>query len=167
MSPKFKYRLQPILDQKDKAKGEAERALAKANDALAAEKKKKEELEKRRAEVVAHIEETKRKRDAKAAAGEMTVQESAQYKLFVQGLENRRKEADMEIYKQDRAIERAAEAVEKSKAELIQRAKEFESMSKHRDGWVKGQEADVQKKEQKLMEEIGMVQFMKRKRGET
>jgi flagellar export protein FliJ len=95
--------------------------------------------------------------------GDLTVQESQSYKLFIQGLHERRKDLDLQIYKQERAVERARDGVEKAKTELIQKAKEFEAMSKHKEQWLKQIQLEEQKKEQKLMEEIGMIQFMKRR----
>ncbi len=53
--------------------------------------------------------------------------------------------------------------MEKTKAELIRCAKEFEAMNKHKEGWLQQLKLEEQKKEQKLMEEIGMIQFMKRR----
>jgi flagellar export protein FliJ len=163
MAAQPKYRLQPVLDQKEQAKKTAEQALAKAHQALAEEERKKRALEQEKERLLAQIEEARQKRDQKALAGELTVKESQQYKMFIQGLHEKRKEMDVKIYKQAKAVERAAEAVEKAKAELIRCAKEFEAMGKHKEQWLQQLKAEEQKKEQKLMEEIGMVQFMKRR----
>jgi flagellar export protein FliJ len=163
MAPKPKYRLQPVLDQKEKAKKDAEQALAEAHRRLREEEEKKRALEQEKENALRRIEEAREKRDQKAMAGELTVQESQTYKQFIQGLHERRKELDIQIYKQTKAIERAADGVEKAKGELIQKAKEFEAMSKHKEQWLKQLEMEEQKKEQKLMEEIGMIQFMKRR----
>ncbi|HOT01962.1 MAG TPA: hypothetical protein PLY66_13240 [Acidobacteriota bacterium] len=163
MAQKPKYRLQPVLDQKEKAKSDAEKALARAHQALAEEKRKLQELEEQKTRLLAQIDDARQKRDQKAMEGELTVQESQQYKMYIQGLHEQRKELDVRIYKQTKVVERAAEAVEKTKAELIRCAKEFEAMNKHKDGWLQQLKLEEQKKEQKLMEEIGMIQFMKRR----
>jgi flagellar export protein FliJ len=163
MGQKPKYRLQPVLDQKEQAKKDAEHALAEAHRKLAEEEAKKRALEEEKENLLLRIEEAKEKRDQKAMEGDLTVQESQSYKLFIQGLHERRKDLDLQIYKQERAVERARDGVEKAKTELIQKAKEFEAMSKHKEQWLKQIQLEEQKKEQKLMEEIGMIQFMKRR----
>jgi flagellar export protein FliJ len=166
MCPQQKYRLQPVLDQKEKARQEAEKALALAHRALAEEERKKQELESEKEALLLRIDQTRQKREELAMSGELTVEKAQRYKLFIQGLNEQRKELDLKIYKQTRAVERAAENVEKAKKVVIQKAKEYEAMSKHREQWLQQQALEVQKKEQKLMEEIGMAQFMKR-RGEN
>ena len=96
--------------------------------------------------------------------GELTVQASRQYKLFIQRLHEERKEADVRIYKQTRVVERAEVDVQKAKDHLLTCAREHEAMSKHKEQWIKQQELELQKKEQKIMEEIGMVQHLKKQR---
>ncbi len=164
MTPKFKYRLEPVLEQKERAKKDAEKALAQARAALEAEKKTLEELEAEKQSLLDRIEESRHQRDQKAMEGELTVQASRQYKLFIQRLHEERKEADVRIYKQTRVVERAEVEVQKAKDHLLTCAREHEAMSKHKEQWIKQQELELQKKEQKIMEEIGMVQHLKKQR---
>lgn len=163
MSPQPKYRLEPVLEQKERAKKDAEKALAAARQAMEEEERKKEQLEKEKAALNERIEATKVKRDQKAMEGSLSVKESQQYKIFINGLTDQRKEVDLKIFKQSKAVERAAEAVEKAKTELVRCAKEHEAMAKHKEQWLNQLKLEEQKKEQKLMEEIGMIQFMRRK----
>jgi flagellar biosynthesis chaperone FliJ len=63
MAPKPKYRLQPVLDQKEKAKKDAEQALAEAHRKLREEEEKKRALEQEKENVLRRIEEAKIKRE--------------------------------------------------------------------------------------------------------
>ncbi|MBN2430368.1 MAG: hypothetical protein JXQ27_02785 [Acidobacteria bacterium] len=159
------YRLEPVLEQREKAKHEAEMALAAARETLEEEISKLKELEAEKEKKLQQIELTRRQRDQKALEGTLTVEQSRQYKLYIQRLHNDAKEIDIVIYKQARAVERAEENVAKAKDHLLQCAKEYEAMAKHKERWLEERKTEMDKKEQKLMEEIGMGQYFKRKRG--
>jgi flagellar export protein FliJ len=160
-----KYRLEPVLEQREKEKHQAEMALVAAQEALEQEIVKLKELEAEKEKKLEEIELTREKREQKARDGELTVEQSRQYKLYIQRLHNEAKEMDVVIYKQARAVERAEENVSKAKDHLLQCAKEYEAMAKHKEKWLEERKTELEKKEQKLMEEIGMGQFFKRKRG--
>jgi len=166
MSKLPKYRLEPVLEQKKRAKEESERNLRDAREALDVEIQKLEELEKEKEKKLEEIERTRQKRNLKAVEGTLTVNESRQYKLFIQRLHSEVKEMDIKIYKQSRAVKKAEENVDKANDHLIHCAKEHKAMSKHREKWMKELKMEMAKKEQKLMEEIGMGQYLKRHRGE-
>jgi len=159
------YRLEPVLEQRERARHEAEMALAAAREALEAEIDKLKELEAEKEKKLQKIELTRQQRDQKALEGTLTVEQSRQYKLYIQRLHNDVKEMDIVIYKQARAVERAEENVAKAKDFLLLCAKEYEAMAKHKERWLEERKAEMDKKEQKLMEEIGMGQYFKRKRG--
>jgi flagellar export protein FliJ len=163
--PKQKYRLQPVLDVRDKAKQAAAVLVATRREQLVAAEEK---LRQRREELAAC-----RRRQAMA--------QEQMFKEFERAVEAhtlvthrthladlRRIEEEMlaKVEEQRRAVVNAEAEVEKALTALIEASREVQVIEKHRENWRQRARRDEQLRDQKIGDEIGAITY-RRGRGQS
>jgi flagellar export protein FliJ len=159
------YRLQVLLEMRERAKEEAEQAFSDAVKALEKEKAElkrlEEELEKRKAErkqkVMAYLQQVM----AKGAAGVNGLNMMNRYE---DRLKDEEAQVALEIERQKEAIKVAEKLVEQRRREMAEAAKELKAIEKHKETWQKQIRAERQAKEELNQEEIGNTLFLMRQR---
>jgi flagellar export protein FliJ len=158
------YRLQVLVEMRERAKEQAEQAFS---DAIKALEKEKKELQR----LMEDLERRKRERKAKVAA---YLQEVMAKGAGINGLnmmgryENRLKDEEaqvaLDIERQKEAIKVAEKLVEQRRREMAEAAMELKAIEKHKETWQKQIRAERQAREELNQEEIGNTLFLMRQR---
>ena len=158
------YRLQTLLEMRERAKEEAEQAFSAAIKALEKEKAElkrlEEELERRKAErkqkVMAYLNEVMAK-----GAG---INGMNMMSRFEQRLKDEEAQVALDIERQKEAVKVAERLVEQRRREMAEAAMELKAIEKHRETWQKQIRAERQAREELNQEEIGNTLFLMRQR---
>ncbi len=159
------YRLQALLEMRERAKEEAEQAFSDAVKALEKQKAElkrlEQELETRKAErkqkVMAYLQQIM----AKGTAGPNSFTLMNRYE---ERLKDEEAQLALEIEQQKEAVKAAEKLVEQKRWEMAEAAKELKAIEKHKENWQKQIRAERQAKEELNQEEIGNTLFLMRQR---
>lgn len=159
MPKKERYRLQPILDLKGKAKRASEIALAKAISQLEAEKKKLKELEENKKKIQDEALEMRHRHSEKVIMGESSIRDNELFFNYLRKLKEDEEEADRKILDQKDQVAFAEERLRRARRDYVQACNELKMMEKHKELWAKKIKAKLSAKEEKELGEIGNVVF--------
>jgi len=164
--PKEKYRLQALLTIKARLKKKAEIALARALVELKQAKEKLEELEREKEEIIERWREARAEMKRDTAAG-IAVKKGNVHVNFLRKLKEDEEAKQEEIEDQEQVIEDCENAVAAARREYIDAAKELQVMEKHKELWEKKVKAELTRREQKEMDELGgAIHQLRKWRGE-
>lgn len=160
------YRLQTLLEIRQRAEEAAKNAFSEAQQALAkarAELKRLEEdLERRKRERKQKVMEYLKEVMARGAgAGAMS-----QMNRFEDRLKDEEAQVALAIDKQKEAVKQAEKHVELKRLEMAEAAKELKAIEKHKEKWQKEVKAEREAREDLNQEEIGNALFLARQRKE-
>jgi len=158
------YRLQTLLEMRERAKEEAEQAFSAAIKALEKEKvelkRLEDDLEKRKAErkqkVMAYLNEVMAKGSGINGMNMMS--------RFEQRLKDEEAQVALDIERQKETVKVAERFVEQKRREMAEAAKELKAIEKHKETWQKQVKAERQQREELTQEEIGSALFQARQR---
>lgn len=160
------YRLQVLLEIREKAEEAAKEAFSAAIKALDVEKKTlesmKQQLERKKVE---------RKGKVQAFLVEMTAKGGGiggfqQMNRFEQKLKDDEAQLALEIDRQKEAVLVAEQAVEQRRAEMTEAATQKKAIEKHKDTWKTEVRKEHMQKEELNQEEIGNTLHLQRMRQE-
>lgn len=163
---KQKYRLQPVLDKRQKIKEDAEKALGVAQKALDAEKKKEEECAQAVEKAKQDKEDYKIEMNRKILNDNLEVSKITMLKNYMKSLDYAIVKAQEKLEEQKARVQQAEKVVEQKRAQLIEATTEFQAIEKHKEKWIEGVKKEEEETEQKEQEEIGNVLYLARKRQE-
>ena len=166
MARPLRYRLEALLRLKQRLKKKAEVELARALKQLEEEKKKLEKLEEEKKEIQLKEKENKKKMDLKMTAGS-GVAVGQRYVNFLRKLAEDLEQKVEEIEDQKDVIEKSKEAVVQTRANYIEAARQLRIMEKHKELWQKKIKKELNRLEEKEMDELGQtIHGLRRWRGE-
>lgn len=161
-----KYRLQIVLDKRQKIKEDAEKNLGEAQKAVLEQQKIEEEC-------VRDVEKAKKRKDdekaelnRKTMEGQLSIEKIKMGKEFLKTLDFEIKKAQEKLEQQRVKVQEAKDFVEKRRAELVEATKEFQAIEKHKEKWLEQTKKETEAKEQEEQEEIGNVLYLQRKSKE-
>jgi hypothetical protein len=162
-----KYRLQIVLEKRQKAKEDAEKALGDARKALEAEKEKE-------AECVRAVEAAKQRKEVaklelnqKMLEGKLSIEKIRMGKDHLKSLDFEIKKAEEKLAEQRDNVKKAELFLEQRRSELIEKTKDFQAIEKHKEKWAENLKKEMDYAEQNEQEEIGNVLFLARKVKES
>ncbi|WP_309889454.1 flagellar assembly protein FliH [Archangium sp.] len=158
------YRLQVLLEMRERAKEEAENAFSDAVKALEKEKAElkrlEEDLAKRKAERKQKVKEYLDQVMAKGAG----IKGLTMMNRYEERLKDEEAQVALEIERQKEAIKVAERLVEQRRREMAEAAKELKAIEKHKETFQKQIRAERQAREELNQEEIGNTLFLMRQR---
>ncbi|MBI2083114.1 MAG: hypothetical protein HYT76_06050 [Deltaproteobacteria bacterium] len=157
MKISLKYRLQPLLEIKERAKKKAEILLAKAMARLEEEKKRLKKLEEEKQEIIRKRKEIRRHLHEHVCTGQAKVKESNFGINFLKRLEEEEKQKDQQIEQQKQVILDCETQVKRARREYIDAARELKVMQKHKELWRKKLQLFLSRKEEDEMDELGNI----------
>jgi flagellar export protein FliJ len=162
--PKQKYRLQPVLDVRDKAKQAAACLVATRREQLAAAEEK---LMRRRQALAAcrQRQATAQERMMKEFERAVEAHKLVTHRTHLADLRRTEEELMARVEEQRRAVVSADAEVEKALAALIEASREVQVIEKHRETWRQRARREEQLRDQKIGDEIGAVTY-RRGRGQ-
>ena len=162
-----KYRLQIVLEKRQKAKEDAEKALGDARKALEAEKEKE-------AQCVQAVEAAKQRKEnaklelnQKMLEGQLSIEKIRMGKDHLKSLDFEIKKAEQKLDEQRAKVKQAELFLEQRRSELIEKTKDFQAIEKHKEKWAENLKKEMESAEQNEQEEIGNVLFLARKIKES
>ncbi|WNG15481.1 flagellar assembly protein FliH [Cystobacter fuscus] len=159
------YRLQTLIEMRERAKEEAEQAFSAAVKALAKEKQElqrlEEELVTRKAMRKQKVQEYLQQVMAKGVTG---IGGFNQMNRYEERLKDEEAQLALEVERQKDAVITAEKLVEQKRREMAEAAKELKAIEKHKENWKKQLKEERDKKEEMNQEEIGNTLFMMRQR---
>lgn len=154
--PKSKYKLQPVLDVRDRAKREAARRVAARRAQLAEEEA---ELS-RRQRLVAEC----RERQESARGNMLTQLEGGTQahrvvsdRTHLSDLREQESELKERVAEQRKVVALAESELELALSALVEASKELQVIEKHREEQARQTRRAEQRREQKLSDEIGVI----------
>lgn len=161
-----KYRLQPVLDSKEKKKQDAEKLLADARSELA----RQQDILKQREQDVARAMEKKEMFSSdfmKKMEGGMDTSKIAQGKAYLEVLKQNIVTAKKRVEEQAKVVQGCEQKVQNAVLKLTEATKEMKVIEKHKENWAEAVKKDVEFKEEKEQEEIAqnLYEQFRRKKG--
>lgn len=147
-------------------KKKAEVALALAIKALMEAREKLKKLEQEKVEIIEAWKQARKEMKAKIAQG-VLIGEGNVYVNFLKKLKEDQEKKEQEIEEQKGVIEEAENGVKAARREYIDACKELRIMEKHKELWVKKVKAEISRREELEMDELGnVIHQLRRMRGE-
>ena len=163
---KERYRLQALLTIKEHEKKRAEIALAIAIRELNEARKREKELIKEKEEIIQKWHEMRADMKRDMTAGSLIFDGNV-YTNYLRKLKDDEKDKESEIEVQQEIIRDCEEAVAEARRDYIDTAKELKVMQKHKELWVKKIQAEISKKEERELNDLGnTIHQLKRWKGE-
>ncbi len=151
-----KYRLEIVLDFREKKKNEAARFVAQwRRELFEAEQelnRRKNFLEDCRRQIVESTKKLMSEFDDGTSAGNIV-----SHKNYMQVLKMREEELKISVQEQKLIVQKAGQALEEALEKLAEAYKELKVIEKHKEKWKEDQKREFLKREQKLNDEIGAI----------
>jgi len=158
MAPK--YRLQVLLDLRERAEQEKKDQLANTKKILFGEQQKAEELRKQHQEMKDNREAKKEENVQKMQNGELGVNEYLNAERYIERLDQEIEDFKGVIKEQDKKVIFAEQEVEWAQEELIKATQEYKALQKHKEKWEAAYKKERKAKEEMQQEEISMTLHM-------
>jgi len=158
-----KYRLQIVLNKREKAKEDAEKAMGEAQKALEAERKREAECVQAVEDAKQHKEKAKIELNQKILDGKLSIEKIRMGKDHVKSLDFEIQKAEQRLQQQREKVKEAELFLEQRRMELIEKTKDFQAIEKHKEKWAENLKKEIETAEQNEQEEIGNVLFLARK----
>lgn len=154
MAKPKKYDLQRLLEMRERAREEAAIYLAECRRQLTAAEN---ELEKRKQAVedCRQAQNDAQQQLIEKSNGGMKSSEIVRFRLHLADLREQETQLLAAVEEQTRAVERAAQTIEKALDALREAAKETKVIEKHRENWQHAKQVETTRREQKTNDEIG------------
>ena len=150
----LRYRLQPMLEMKIRAKKRAEIQLAQALARLEEARKKLKRLEEEKEEIITRRKACRQELHRKVLTGRAKAQDGSVRVNFLRKLEEDEKKKQEEIEAQKRHIEACQEQVKRARRDYINACKELRILEKHKELWKKKVEKELMILEEREMDEL-------------
>jgi flagellar export protein FliJ len=153
----LKYRLEPMLVLKTRAKKNAEIRLAQALARLEQEKKRLEKLKEEKEAIIKRRKECRRELQAKMLEGQAHARDGSMRVNYLRKLEEDEQKKEQEIENQKQVIENCELMVKRARRDYIDAVKELRVIEKHKELWRKKLQKELSRIEEREMDELGNV----------
>jgi flagellar export protein FliJ len=164
MAIKEQYRLQVLLEMRERAKKDAEEALGKAMAELKAEQDRQKSMEQELERMVARREAKKREYAEKAMRGEMAAQGAISANLYIDRLKEQEELQKNAIEGQKAVVAQKEEAVTAARENLLRATQDLKALEKHKEMWEEQIKKELEAKEAENLDEIAQTVYLGRQR---
>ncbi|HET6347409.1 MAG TPA: flagellar FliJ family protein [Myxococcota bacterium] len=160
------YRLQTLLEIRERKKEAAERHLSACFAALKVEKDKLAEME-LELERMIHKRETRRREYLeKAMKGEVAAGHAVHTNKYIERLKELEVLQKEAIEGQKAVVRQREEDVEEARKALVVATQELKALEKHKEKWIEQVKKEIAAKEEDVMDELAQTIYMRNQRGE-
>jgi flagellar export protein FliJ len=160
------YRLQTLLEIRERAEEEAKQAFSAASKVVQKEKEQQKKLEDdlarrkatRKEKMQQYLAEVMKKGVGAGGIGAMNTYENR--------LKDEEAQVALDIERQKESVRQAEQTLEEKRLEMAEAAKEKKAIEKHKDNWKKEVKKERDAKEEMNQEEIGNALHLQRTRRE-
>lgn len=159
------YRLQTLLEIRERAEAEAKEFFARAMQRLREEEATLKNLED---ELERMIEDRKRRRQEysqKLASGEMKVTDQASAYRFIERLKEKESEHKGKIDAQREQVRNAEKELKRTQDALIAATQDLKALQKHKEKWLEDWKKGRALKEEDMLDEIAQTIFQQQQKG--
>lgn len=161
----FTYRLQPLLEQKEELKKEADREVIRREQELQTQLAALESLTRRVQELVEKRQHARQELMTKPGdAWALTAADVLKRSEFIKVLGSEIREAENDVSAQRVVIETCETVLKEAKAHAAEAQREVEVLNKHRDKQQERFRREEEAKEEVALDEIGNVLYSTRRR---
>ena len=157
-----KYRLQALLEIRERAEEAAKRAFAEAQQALRAEEETLEQFKQELKDMVADRLRRREEYSQKLASGEMKITDQSSAYRFLDRLKEKETDQKFKIEGQKENVRLAEMQVKRAQDELIAATQDLKALLKHKEKWEQKLKKERQQRENDMLDEIGQVIFNSR-----
>lgn len=158
-----KYRLQALLDIRERAEQEAKEAFAAAKRELAAQEQLLADMQQELEDMIADRLRRREDYSRKLASGEMKITDQSAAYRFIDRLKEKETEQKFKIEGQRESVRQAEKDLKRAQDELIAATQDLKALLKHKETWETKLKKERAQKEADAMDEIGQVIFSFRK----
>lgn len=160
------YPLGQILDVKNKRLEEAEKIAEQKREALSKEEQKLRDAEAKRDEVRDHYQEKLRQVRAALDEGSANTSEITQMRDYMKLVKEKLLKEEGLVTEQKKKVDAAQNELNEALKVVKARRLEVDKIKTHKDEWTEEVKKDMQKAEEKLLDEVGTTMFYGRKAKE-
>lgn len=157
-----KYRLQALLEIRERAEEAAKQAFADAQQALRAEEETLEQFKQELKDMVADRLRRREEYSQKLASGEMKITDQSSAYRFLDRLKEKETDQKFKIEGQKENVRLAEMQVKRAQDELIAATQDLKALLKHKEKWEQKLKKERQQRENDMLDEIGQVIFNSR-----
>lgn len=157
------YRLQSLLEIRERAKDTAERYLGECLAALKAEQERLREMEKELERMIAKREQKTREYAEKAMRGEMAARGAVAANLYIKRLKEQEEMQENAIEGQKGVVAQKEEEVQAAREDLTKANQDLKALEKHREKWADEIKKKRAYKEEEDLDEIAQTGYMSRR----
>lgn len=154
-----KYRLQTLLEIRERAKKEAEEAFAYAMQMLAEEQARLAEEEENLERMIADRHRRREEYARQLASGEMKITDQSNAYRYIERLKEKEVDQQTVIDAQKEQVREAEKEVKRAQDALIEATQEMKALEKHKEKWAEEVRRERMMREEGVMDEIGQAIF--------
>lgn len=154
-----KYRLQALLEIRERAKKEAEELFAQAMQYLAEEKERLRQEEELLEQMIADRHRRREDYAQKLATGEMKITDQSNAYRYIERLKEKEVEQQTVIDAQQEQVREAEKEVRRAQEALVLATQDLKALEKHKEKWEEEVRKERQMREENIMDEIGQSIF--------
>ena len=155
------YRLQALVEIRERKKEAAEQHLGACTKALQAEEQKLQEMEAELQRMVQKRLEIRREYMEKAMRGEVSAQKAIDTNVYGRRLEELEADQKEAIAGQQQVIEARKEDVAQARQQLVAATQELKALEKHREQWLDEIRRERARKEEEALDELAQNIFLR------
>ena len=159
------YRLQALLQIREREEETAKQAFADAMNYLRAQEKKLQELEQELARMAEARKARREEHTRKLASGEMKITDQSAAFRYIDRLKKREQEQQGLINAQQEHVDRTEEKLRLAQEGLVKATQNLKALVKHKEKWKDERKRARQQKEEDLLDEIAQTIFQQKQRG--
>ncbi|MBI5274585.1 MAG: YscO family type III secretion system apparatus protein [Chlamydiales bacterium] len=156
------YPLEQLAEIKQKRLEEAEKELKHKKHLLDVEKQKLIKREEERDQVKAHKADKLQQMNDKFDEG-ITSDEIEIMRRYLKVVDEKLKGKEVKVLDQKKQVTLAEKAVEDAKKNLVKKQTEIEKIRMHKEEWTKEMKVLMEQEEEKVLDELGSVAFVRKK----
>jgi flagellar export protein FliJ len=161
MAKKPEYRLQTLLEMRQRKKDEAEKILGEALAAHKLELERQKQLELELARMEARREQKRREYAEKSMRGEMAAQDVIGANTFIKRLLEQEEMQKSAIEAQKAVVEYKKKALDAARQAVVTATQELKALEKHKEKLLEEWKKEQQTKEEETMDELAQQIFLK------
>ncbi|MCK5689115.1 hypothetical protein KAI87_07590, partial [Myxococcota bacterium] len=160
MAKKPDYRLQTLVDIRQRAKDAAEHYMAECMRALKLEQERQQEMEDELERMIAKRKERVREYAEKAMRGEMSAQAAITSNVYIDRLKEQEDNQQEAIEGQKAVVAEKQEELDEARQQVIKATQDLKALEKHKEKWEEEVKKARQAKEEEDMDEIAQTIFI-------
>lgn len=159
------YRLQTLLEIRERAEEEAKENFARAQQMLNQEQQYLAQLEQELEDMIAERNRRRREYADKLAAGEMKISEQSGANRYIARMKEAEGEQQTRIDSQKEQVREAEKYAQQMQHALIIASQELKALQKHKEKWQEERRRERMMKEEEMLDEIAQTIHLQKSRG--